>query len=159
MWMPLRQATNSQEMMIGPFFDKTDGDTELTALSIANTDIRLWREGGSTWADKNSGGGTHVEGGEYLITFDAVDTATAGKMKLRCHKSGSLIVLGYFIVYPQPVYDWLFLFAEFMPTDPFKANWSVINGVLTVYKPDGVTPAYTKNLTSDSSADPITGAS
>jgi len=35
----LRQSTASQELLLGPFVDSTDGVTAETALTIANTDI------------------------------------------------------------------------------------------------------------------------
>ena len=37
----LKQSTASQEVLLGPFLDETDAITPLTALSIANTDLKL----------------------------------------------------------------------------------------------------------------------
>lgn len=54
----LRQSTASQEVPLGTFVDKTDFNTEEAALTIANTDIKLWKAGATTLADKNSGGAT-----------------------------------------------------------------------------------------------------
>jgi hypothetical protein len=48
---------------------------------------------------------------------------------------------------------------EFLQTDPHSTEFSVSGTTLTVKKPDGTTTAYTKTLTTDPAADPITGAS
>lgn len=37
----LRQSTASQEVPLGYFLDSTDGNTEKTGLTIANTDIKI----------------------------------------------------------------------------------------------------------------------
>jgi hypothetical protein len=47
----------------------------------------------------------------------------------------------------------------FMPVDGHAPNFGVSGTTLTVYEPDGTTPAYTKTVTTDAAADPITGAS
>ena len=88
----LKKDTASQEVMIGPFVDSTDGVTAETGLSIANTDIRIHKTGTSVFANKNSGGGTHIEDGFYLITMDATDTNTAGPLKMQITMAGALPV-------------------------------------------------------------------
>ena len=40
--MYLRQSTASQEVQLGKFVDDTDGKTAETALTINNTDIKLF---------------------------------------------------------------------------------------------------------------------
>ena len=67
MW--LRQSTASQEVLLGPFLDDTDGKTPETELSIANTDIKIWKEGTTTEANKTSGGATHIAGGRYYAVW------------------------------------------------------------------------------------------
>lgn len=103
----LRQATNSQSVAIGPFVDDTDFKTPETGLTIANTDIKLVVNGGSS-ANKNSGGGTHRVNGVYGITFDSTDTATVGELELSVYVSGALIVFDKFTVLEEDVYDALF---------------------------------------------------
>ena len=76
----LRQSTTGQEVPLGYFLDSSDGDTEETVLTIANTDIKLHKTGATTLADKNTGGGTHISNGVYYATFDATDTDTLGPM-------------------------------------------------------------------------------
>lgn len=83
----LRQSTASQSVVIGAFVDDTDGATAETALTIANTDIRLSKDGANIVA-KNLGGGTHDELGYYTITLDATDTNTVGALQLMVDVAG-----------------------------------------------------------------------
>lgn len=103
MW--LRQSTASQEVLLGPFLDSTDGNTAETALTIANTDIKLWVEGATTEANKNSGGATHIASGRYYAVLDATDTGTLGKLEVNVHVTGALAVRREFMVVPAVVYD------------------------------------------------------
>lgn len=88
----LKQSTASQEVPLGFFVDSVDGNTEKTALTIANTDIKLWKNGATTLASKNSGGGTHISNGIYYAVLDATDTNTLGPMVIYCHMTGALPV-------------------------------------------------------------------
>jgi len=103
----LRQSTASQIVLLGPFLDDTDFKTAETALSIANTDIRLSKAGGA-FGNKNSGGGTHMEGGVYSATLNATDTDTVGTLMARVTVSGALPVVHKFTVIEETVYDALF---------------------------------------------------
>lgn len=100
----LKQSTASQDVLIGPFVDDSDGATAETGLTIANTDIRLSKNGGNL-ASKNSGGGTHDEAGWYQITLDATDTNTVGTLQLHVKVSGALMVHHEFTVLEEDVYD------------------------------------------------------
>ncbi len=102
--IPLRQSTPGQKRPLGPFFDETDGFTRETALSIANTDIRLWKDS-ATAVDKNSGGAAHVEHGVYWPEFDEIDSDTAGPLTVECSIAGARAVRQDYIVYSQNVYD------------------------------------------------------
>ena len=92
MAIPLRQNTASQEIPLGYFLDSTDGNTEETALTIANTDIKLWKMGATTLANKNSGGATHISNGIYYAVLDATDSNTLGGLIVFVHVSGALPV-------------------------------------------------------------------
>ncbi len=113
----LRQSTASQEIILGRFVDSTDGNTEETGLSIANTDIKLWVEGATTLASKNSGGATHIANGLYYAVLDATDTATLGKMEVHVHVAGALAIKREYMVLSAMIYDSLVL-----GTDRFDAN-------------------------------------
>lgn len=102
--MFLKQSTASQSRILGPFLDDTDFKTAETALSIANTDVKLMKNGGAS-ANKNSGGGTHRVNGHYVFTFDATDTNTVGELQVSIVKSGALPVFKTFFVVEESVYD------------------------------------------------------
>lgn len=104
----LKQSTASQEVPLGYFVDSGDGDTEETGLTIANTDIKLWKAGATTLANKNSGGATHISNGVYYCVLDDTDTDTAGPLVLFVHVSGALSVRVECAVLPANVYDSLF---------------------------------------------------
>lgn len=119
----LRQSTASQEIPLGKFVDSTDGDTAETGLTIANTDIKLWKSGATSLVDKNSGGATHMAGGEYYTVLDATDSNTLGPMKVSVHVSGALPVQVWCLVLPANVYDSLVA-----GSDLLDANASQIGG-------------------------------
>lgn len=89
---PLRQSSASQEIPLGPFVSSTDGSTAQTGLTIANTDIKLFKSGATSEANKNSGGATHIASGRYYAVLDATDTDTVGPMRVSVHVAGALPV-------------------------------------------------------------------
>lgn len=111
MW-PLRQSTASQEIPLGEFVDSTDGVTAETGLTIANTDIKLFKAGATSEANKNSGGATHIASGRYYAVLDATDTNTLGPMRISVHVAGALPIKLDCIVYPTAVYDQMFAGTE-----------------------------------------------
>jgi hypothetical protein len=115
MW--LRQSTASQEILLGPFLDSTDGNTQETGLTIANTDIKVWKEGGTTESNKNSGGATHIANGRYYAVLDATDTNTLGKLEVNVHVAGALAVRREFMVLPAMIYDSLVLGTDRLDTN------------------------------------------
>lgn len=123
----LRQSTASQEIPLGRFVDSTDGNTEETALTIANTDITIWKTGATTLANKNSGGATHIANGEYYCVLDATDTDTIGPMKVAVHVAGALSVQVFCCVLDEAVYDALF----------GTAGWATAAELAKVPKSDG----------------------
>ena len=102
----LRRGT-SQNLLLGPFIDGVDGATPLTGLTIANTDIRVSKNGLNMVA-KNSGGATHDENGMYTMTLDATDTDTVGLLQLSCKMAGALSVWDDFQIVEEAVYDRLY---------------------------------------------------
>ncbi len=102
--MDLRQSTASQEVPLGPFLDDSDLSA-LTGLTIANTDIKIWKSGGSAFASKNSGGATHDATGKYIATFDATDSNTLGPLEICVQVSGALPVTKQCEVLSADVYD------------------------------------------------------
>lgn len=119
--MFLRQSTASQEIVLGRFVDSTDGNTEETGLTIANTDIKLWKGGATSAVSKNSGGATHAANGNYSAVLDATDTDTLGNLEVHCHVAGALAVKRSYVVLHANVYDWLFGSAAPNTTAPLDA--------------------------------------
>jgi hypothetical protein len=103
--MFLKQSTASQEISLGYFLDTTDGNTEETGLTIANTDIKIRKGGGTTLINKNSGGGTHISNGIYSAVLDATDTNTLGDLVIYCHPTGALATKQEYTVLPAASYD------------------------------------------------------
>lgn len=104
----LRQSTASQEVLLGPFVDSTDGNTAETGLTIANTDIQIWKSGATVEVNKNSGGATHIAGGRYYTVLDATDTNTVGGLEINVHPTGALPVKKECYVLEEAIYDALF---------------------------------------------------
>lgn len=100
----LKQSTASQSRLVGPFVDDTDFKTLETALTIANTDVKLSKNGGTS-VNKNSGGGTHIANGMYALTFDATDTNTVGELAGSISVAGALVVVFKFWVLEEAIYD------------------------------------------------------
>lgn len=105
--MFLRQST-SQAINFGPFLDSTDGDTEETALTIAQSDMLLSKDGGGYAQKSAAGNATHDSDGNYTTTLSTTDTNTVGELKLYVHVSGALAVWERFYVVEEAIYDKLF---------------------------------------------------
>lgn len=80
------------EVMFGFFMDNSDGKTEMNALTIANTDIRLHKYQASAFAAKHSGGGSYISNATYLFRFDSTDVDTPGPLKVQCIMTSCLPV-------------------------------------------------------------------
>lgn len=114
----LKYNTASQEVPLGPFLDDTDGKTPETGLSIANSDIKLFKNGATSLANKNSGGGTHLSNGIYYAVLDATDTNTLGPMRLFVSMSGALPIILDCCVLPAQVYDSLIAGSDLLDVAP-----------------------------------------
>ena len=100
----LKQSTAVTKKM-GPFLDSADGDTEKTALTIAQADIRLSKNGGAFAQSHNAAGATHDEHGYYGVPLDTTDTAALGSLRVAIHVAGALAVWQDFLVVPAAVYN------------------------------------------------------
>ena len=100
----LKQST-AATIKLGPFVDDTDGKTAETALTIAQADVRLSKNGGAN-AQKNSAtAATHDELGYYTVALSATDTNTLGSLKVMVSKAGALPVWADFLIVTANVYD------------------------------------------------------
>jgi hypothetical protein len=125
----LRQATASQSRTLGPFVSTTDFSTLRDDLTIASTDVKLFKNGGAS-TNKNSGGGTSRGNGEYSVTFDATDTATVGELSVSVKMSGALAVRRVFHVLEENVYDALFVSGAAFGTQIESIDAALANRVI-----------------------------
>lgn len=124
--MDLKLATASQEILLGPFLDDDDGVTQKTGLTIANTDIKLFKTGGTTLGNKNSGGATEIATGFYYATLDATDTDTLGPLVIVVQMTDCLCVRHEFNVVSAAYYDWVY-----GSTKPDVNTYSITNDAIT----------------------------
>ncbi len=154
--IPLKQSTASQEVPLGYFLDSTDGNTEETGLTIANTDIKLWKAGATSLANKNSGGATHMANGLYYAVLDATDTDTLGPLVIFVHVAGALPIRLECQVMLANVYEALVAGTEWLEATTLRNDVSISGTTITVDKRDGSTAQYTKTGTFSAGADVLT---
>ncbi len=107
--MPFLRQSTAQTIRFGPCLDKTDGVTEEIALTLAQADMRLSKDGGA-FAQKNAtGNATHDSDGWYSTSLDATDVATIGELILNVHQPANMLpVWKRWWVIEEAVYDALF---------------------------------------------------
>lgn len=132
----LKQST-ATTLLLGPFVDETDGKTAETALTISQADVLLWKEGGTTLAQKNeSTSCTHRSNGLYTCPLNTTDTNTLGILTVSVHEAGALPVRIDYYVVPAATFDF----------------W-VTNGMMTLF-----TTALTEAYAADGAAPTIAQA-
>jgi len=126
----LKQST-SVDVGIGPFLDSTDGNTQETALTITQPDIRLKKNGGN-WAQKAAAQTlSHEEAGWYEVTLDATDTDTLGILIVAIHESGALVAWDKYMVVPANVYDSMILGSDTLDVQVTGIGANVITAAAT----------------------------
>lgn len=103
----IKQST-AATLKLGPFVDDTDGKTPETALTIAQADVRLSKNGGNIAQKTEATSCTHDELGVYGCPIDATDSATLGRLQLFVMEAGALPVWHEYTVLPANVFDSLF---------------------------------------------------
>lgn len=163
--IPLRQSTANQIITLGQFVDATDGATTEDALSIANTDIKLHKWGGTSLTNKNSGGATFISSGIYHATLDATDTNTIGPMPIYCTMAGARPIRLDTIVLDEPVYDSLYAVGgtDWLPVDvqqiASSTSAATRQSQLLLYAMGSTTVAVSPTPTTTAFAGGLTGAS
>lgn len=117
----LRQST-AVTVPIGPFVDSTDGDTEETALTIAQADVRLTKNGAASAQKNNATSASHDADGVYLCPLSTTDTNTLGQLVLWVHVAGALFAKHTFHVVPANIWD------SFFSTDLLDVSVVQFNG-------------------------------
>lgn len=106
--MDLR-ANTAVDVLIGPFVDSTDGDTEETALTISQADVTLSKNGQALAQKNDATACAHDAKGMYNCELDATDLNTEGTLVLTVHESGALYVRHEFNVMAEAAWDSLYV--------------------------------------------------
>lgn len=116
--MKLLKQSTATTLLLGPFVDDADGKTAETSLTISQADVLLWKEGGTTLAQKNeSTSCTHRSNGLYTCPLNTTDTNTLGILTVSVAESGALPVRHDYFVVPANVYDSLVAGSDKLETD------------------------------------------
>ncbi|KKL62641.1 hypothetical protein LCGC14_2183150, partial [marine sediment metagenome] len=103
----LRQST-AVDVLIGPFVDSTDGDTEEAALTINRADVLLSKNGQGAVQKTDVTAAASDADGFYNCELDATDTDTVGQLVLYVHVAGALAVRHDFQIVEEEPYDDIF---------------------------------------------------
>lgn len=151
----LKQST-AFTFRIGPFVDATDGVTAETALSIAQADIQISKNGGAFAQTSASPTTTHDADGWYQCPLTSTDTGTLGPLTVQIAMAGALPVWRDFMVVPANVYEGLVGGSEWLSVTALQNDVSISGATMTVKKTDGSTTQYTKTITT-AAGDPVVG--
>jgi len=138
----LKAATASQIVHFGPFV--TTAGAPATGLTIANTDVKLLKKGGTAFVDKNSGGLTEISQGVYYGTFDATDSDTLGDMEAHINVAGAMPLRTDFLVQQANVHESMITGTEFLEVTGHRQDIIRSGDNLQIYKRDDTTLQYTK---------------
>jgi hypothetical protein len=152
----LKQST-SFTFRIGPFVDSTDGVTAETALSIAQADIQISKNGGAFAQTSASPTTTHDADGWYQCPLTATDTNTLGPLTVQIVMAGALPVWEHFMVVPANVYESLIADTQWLEATTLRNDVTISGATITVRAKDGSTTQYTKTGTFTAGADVLTG--
>jgi len=100
----LRQST-AVDVILGPFLDSTDGDTDENALTISQADVRLSKNGQNFAQKSDVTACLFDEIGMYNCELDATDTNTIGQLTIVVHETGALSVRQDYQVIEEAAYD------------------------------------------------------
>lgn len=106
--MDLR-ANTAINVLVGPYIDSTDGDTEKTALTITQSGILLRKHGGSLAIKNDVGMPSHDANGYYSCPLDATDLNTEGPLTLISHETGALPVRHDYNVMSEAAWDSIYV--------------------------------------------------
>lgn len=142
----LLKVSTAFTFRIGPFLDATDGVTAETALSIAQADIQISKNGGAFAQTSASPTTTHDADGWYQCPLTSTDTNTLGPLTVQIAMSGALPVWEHFMVVPANVYDSLVGGSDNLQVDTtqFAGQTITASGGVTI---PAATLASTTNIT------------
>jgi hypothetical protein len=100
----LKQST-AATVVLGPFFDDTDGKTPETGLTIAQADVRLSKNAGTFAQANESTSATAMEFGYYSKPLNTTDTNTLGRLTVAVTETGALPVRQDYVVVTADEFD------------------------------------------------------
>lgn len=104
--MPFLRQSTAQTIRFGPCLDITDGVTEETALTLAQADMRLSKDGGAFAQKSAAGNATHDSDGWYSTSLSITDTGTVGELILNVHQPANMLPVWLrWWVLEEEVYD------------------------------------------------------
>jgi hypothetical protein len=101
----LLKVSTAVDVLIGPFVDDADGNTEENGLTIEDSDVLLSKNGGALTAKHDANDAVFDAIGYYTCPLDVTDTNTLGRLQLCCHMGGALTVYHEYNVVTANVYD------------------------------------------------------
>jgi hypothetical protein len=126
--MRLLKQNTATTLVLGPFLDSVDGVSSETALTISQSDVLLWKEGGTTLAQKNeSTTCTHRSNGLYTCPVNTTDTNTLGTLVVSVSESGALPIRQDYLVVPANIYDSWVLGTDLQQVDVDQLDGSGAN--------------------------------
>lgn len=147
--MQFLKADTAKILRMGPFVDSGDGVTPETALTIAQADIQISKDGGAfAQTSATSPTTTHDADGWYQIPLTATDTNTEGPLVVQLTMTGALIVWKEFMVVEANVYDSLFSAAgtDYLHVDVLRVNNNFTARVTALADGTGTATAFGTNL-------------
>jgi hypothetical protein len=133
----LKQST-AVNVIIGPFVSSTDGDTEMTGLTIAQADVRLSKNAAADAQKNDATTCAHEGDGLYMCELDATDTNTVGQLCLWVHVATALIVRHDFQITEEATYDALFAASALGPATPTNITAGTITTATNVTTVNGL---------------------
>jgi hypothetical protein len=154
--MKLLKQSTATTIVVGPIVDSVDASAE-TAQTIAQADVLLWKEGGTTLAQKNdTSSATHRSNGLYTVPLNTTDTNTLGQLIVNVAKSGTLVFRDDYMVVPANVYDSLVLGSANLltqGTSNIKKNQALNNFMFLMTDATTHAPATGKTVTASRAID------
>ena len=100
----LKQST-AVTVKTRPFLSSSDAATAMTALTIAQADVILFKNNGAGAQKNDSSSATHDTGGVYGVPLNTTDTGTLGPLQMLVNKSSALPMYKEWMVVPSNVYN------------------------------------------------------
>ena len=152
--MILARLSTAKTFIVGPVLDAAGAFISTSVIG----DFKLSKNGGVPAALNASATLTHRHTGHYSLAATASDLDTLGQNDIAIDATVNGCPVARLTVIAAAVYDALVPATEWLHVDSMKTEFSISGATLTVLKPDDTTTAYTKTLTTNAAAEPVTGS-